>query len=145
MLKSFVSLGLGDTALGESSGSPKANAKHPHAPSALNRSATPGNLATSMQPLEETDPTSLAFFHALSCTKDLAVAGLVHCNGYKNDYTLILSAIVTARINLIHIDIQIPTALQKAVLPMLNVYIPWRRIRSVSQLHTTRKLNSMTF
>ena len=42
--------------------------------------------ATATQPLEETDPTGLVFFHALGCTKNLAVAILVDRNGYQNGY-----------------------------------------------------------
>ena len=78
---------------------------------------------TATEPLKEINPTGLVFFHALSCAKNLAVAILVDCNGYQNGYIFKLSAPVAAQVDSIHIDIRIPSSLQRAVPPILNVDI----------------------
>ncbi len=79
--------------------------------------------ATATEPLKEINPTGLVFFHTLSCAKNLAVAILIDCNGYQNGYIFKLSAPVAAQVDSIHIDIRIPSSLQRAVPPILNVDI----------------------
>ena len=78
---------------------------------------------TAAEPLKEINPTGLVFFHALSCAKNLAVAILVDCNCYQNSYIFKLSTPVAAQVDPIHVDIRIPSSLQRAVPPILNVDI----------------------
>ena len=63
------------------------------------------------EPLKEIDPTGLVFFHALSCTKNLAVAILVDRDGYQNGYIFKLSAPVAAQADSVHVDIRVMPAL----------------------------------
>ena len=67
---------------------------------------------------KEIDPTDLVFY-TLICTKKLTTAILVDCN----DNIFKLSTPVAAQVDSNHIDIRIPSALQRTVTPILNMGI----------------------
>ncbi len=73
------------------------------------------------EPLEEADPTGLVLLHAFGGTQNLAKTVLVHGNCHQNSHIFVLSAPVAAQVDAVHVDIRIPSALQRAVAPVLDV------------------------
>ena len=71
--------------------------------------------------MEEADPAGLVLFHALGGTQNLTKTVLVHGDRHQNRHIFILSAPVAAQVDTVHINIRIPSTLQGAVAPILNV------------------------
>ena len=79
--------------------------------------------AAPAEPLKKADPAGLVLFHALSRPQNLAVSVFIDHNCYQNGYVFKLSAPVAAQIDPIHVDVRIPSTLQRAIAPILNVDI----------------------
>jgi len=65
--------------------------------------------------LEEADPAGLVLLHALGGSQNLTKTVLIHGDRHQ------LSAPVAAQVDAVHIDIRIPSTLQGAVAPILDV------------------------
>ena len=71
--------------------------------------------AAPAQPLEEADPAGLVLFHALGSAQNLTKTVLIYGDRHQNCNIFILSAPVAAQIDTVHVDIRIPSALQRPV------------------------------
>ena len=77
--------------------------------------------AAPTEPLEEADPAGLVLFHAFGGTQNLTKTILIYGNCHQNSHIFVLSASVAAQVDAVHVDIRIPSALQRAVAPVLDV------------------------
>lgn len=60
-------------------------------------------------------------FHPLGSTQNLTETVLIHDNCHQNGNIFVFSAPVAAQVDAVHVDIWIPSALQGAVAPVLDV------------------------
>ena len=95
--------------------------QHPHA--LVTNDELRAIQAASAEPLEETDPAGLVLFHALGSAQNLTKTILIHGNRHQNRNIFILSAPVAAQVDAVNIDIRIPSTLQGAVAPILDVNV----------------------
>ncbi len=79
--------------------------------------------APAFQPLEEIDPTGRVLFHPLSGAENFTVSVRIYRNRHQNGCILILPAPAAPQIDAVHIDVGIPSALQRMVPPVLNMDI----------------------
>ena len=73
--------------------------------------------------MEETDPAGLVLLHALGGSQNLTKTVLIHGDRHQNSYIFVLSTPVAAQVDAVHIDVWIPSALQGAVAPILDVNV----------------------
>ena len=93
--------------------------QHPHA--LVTDNELHAVQAAPTKPLKEADPTGLVLFHPLGSAQNLTETVLIHGDRYQNGDIFVLSTPVAAQIDAIHVDIRIPTTLQRTVAPILNV------------------------
>ena len=71
--------------------------------------------AAPAQSLEEADPAGLVLFHPLGSAQNLTKPVLIHGNCRRNGDIFVFSAPVAAQVDAVHVDIRIPSALQRPV------------------------------
>ena len=67
--------------------------------------------AASAEPLEEVDPAGLVLLHSLGSSQNLTKTILIYGDCHQNRHIFILSSLVAAQVDAVHVDVWIAPAL----------------------------------